>query len=247
MPNWESETNRRLSEEKSEINLKIEKVRIGNIERENQVEGLIKSYYEQLIVPGYKTLDAYRIRESLLEISNQIWGGQVEKGIESLDQYIALSKQAIEYKLYIHTDEYGIRHYPGQFSLSDDLKKTIEEQLSKDHAIYTLSSQYVWRRYRHEFSDGGDTILEEQAVEKLSVLSSSDNILIKSDWIISTDDSVDSYCDKELRNLKNTDRVEVEKWIHDRLLEECVKFKKRRFNTINSTHKRSFLDRLLGK
>jgi len=247
MPNWESEINRRLSQEESEINSKKEKIKLGNMERENQVVGLIKDYYEQLIVPGYETLDRYQIRESLLEIRNQIWGGQVQ-GIESFAQYAALSKQKINYELHLHTDDLDFKNYPNQFNLSDDLKKTIEELLSKDHAIYTLSNQYVWRRYRHEFFDGGDTILEKQAVEKLSVLSSGDNILIKSDWIISADDSVDSYCDKELRNLKNTDRVEVEKWIHDRLLEECVKFKKRRYiNTSNSNYKRSFLDRLLGK
>lgn len=260
MSNWESEANRALSQEKSEINSRLEQKGLLNLERKNQVTRIIKSSYEQFLLPGYEILDRYKVKESLIEIRDQLWGGEVKKETESCEQYLASVNKSIAgnftlmSEIYLSPDQLDDKNYLSQASLSNKAISGIVNESSLFTAKYILIKPEVICRFAGYDStswDSGGTY---------------DNLSVCPETLkVSSRNNIDIYDEiggnwHTLENLEALKPDEIKKWIHDNLLQVCTNFKKRREDA--STHssfqdylkkitpipqKRSFLDRLFDR
>lgn len=230
MANWESEASKALFQKELEISSRLERIRMGNTERENQITSMITSYYEQTVLPGYELLDRYGIREKLTEIRDQVWGGEVEKNTTSFDQYrsriieFATNRYSgIKYKLDILPFQLDTSNYPNQFKLSVKEKETINNIIIIYPARYILSSANILCCVTGR--DYNEIACHQEEIR------------------VTTDGSSLNINNFMLENLIGTNPTTIKEWIHDTLLEECVDFKKRRKDVLKHPGYQNYLEK----
>lgn len=224
MTNWKEEIDRHKNQLQSEFDSKLEIIRLGNLERINQIHSIISNHYENEFLLGYKVLNRYNIREKLEEIRDQIWGGEI-KGINSLDDYYCKVIETITTESYdrvilnLEISPYSLKdqNYLDEFKLTREDKYKIDNQLSKEPAQYTLIKPKL---LVYTSGTGYDNCKYEEIEEVSEILSISyngKNIFIRGPEYTLTEIKLENNNDSEINNL-----------IKNALVGECAFYKTRR-------------------
>ncbi|MDD4026970.1 MAG: hypothetical protein PHO75_02150 [Candidatus Shapirobacteria bacterium] len=88
MTNWEREVSRIKNTQQVEENSRREIQKQEQAQKERFIQEQTQNDYDNIVIPGFKVLDSFNIKETLIEIRDQVWKvGKISKEPNSFEEY----------------------------------------------------------------------------------------------------------------------------------------------------------------